>query len=225
MKITKIITTIAVLGASQAVQAVTVSVGDSTTAWNGYMNVFELPANGGASVFGSGWGLGDLATSFDDPNETITFSPNTIGDPDPFWYQGGGAPGNPGNKSMEANLYYQNDGGLAGQTVDFKGTIDAFTLTGSHVLQVFVRDFASDFSSSVDSFVTITAAGPFSVSLATINDPLRHVQYGFQMKGENVWVTDVAPFGSAVISSAPVPEPSSTLLSLVGLAFVARRRR
>jgi hypothetical protein len=73
--------------------------------WRGFMNVLELPANGGGFVFGSPWGVGDLVAEFDDPNAKLTLSPNTINDPDPFWYQGGGGPGAPGNKVMDANLF------------------------------------------------------------------------------------------------------------------------
>ena len=237
MKNATTLTLAAALVAISAASAATVMVGVSTSPWTGFMNVFELPANGGGFVFGSGWGIGDLNTSFDDPGQTITFTPNTIGDPNEFWYQGGrpgedpgnpndnGGPGALGNKVMEANLFYTETGTLAGQSVTFQGMINSISLTGSHSFQVFIRDFAPDFSSSVDIFLPITEAGPFSISLDTINDPARNVQYGFQMRGENVWVTDVAPFGSVEISSAPIPEPSSALLGLVGLAFVARRRR
>jgi len=45
----------------------------------------------------------------------------------------------------------------------------------------------------------LSATGEFSISLDTINDAGRHVQWGFQMIGVNVWVTDVAPFGTMSI--------------------------
>ena len=32
----------------------------------------------------------------------------------------------------------------------------------------------------------------------------RHVQWGFQVKGVNVWVTDLAPYGTAVVGPASV---------------------
>jgi len=49
------------------------------------------------------------------------------------------------------------------------------------------------------------------VSLPTVNDPGRHVQYGFQMTGVCVWITDVAPYGTIVIApSQPVPTVTSS---------------
>jgi PEP-CTERM motif len=200
----------------------TVTVGRSGAPWLGFMNVSELPANGGAYVFGSGWGVADLVATFDDPGSKVTLSPNTIGDPDPFWYVGGGAPGNPGNKNMEANLYIEETGPLAGQTVDFEFEVLSDTTTAAHSGYAFIKDFAPDYSSSNGTVVPLTV-GSHTISLATLNDPLRHVQYGFQFVGENVWITDVDPFGSIVIGT--VPEPASlVLLGFGGLAMLARRR-
>ena len=67
------------------------------------------------------------------------------------------------------------------------------------VVVAFIEDFAPDFSSFTQTFVTLSSTGPFSVSHDTVNDPNRHVQWGFQMVGVNVWVTDVGPFGSITI--------------------------
>jgi len=168
----------------------------------GFMNVFDL---GGTFLWGSGWGIADLTAVYS--GSILTLGPNTIGDPNEYWYQcvGGtmppncGGPGAPGNKIMEANLYAQVDGPLAGQTVTFTGEVLSTTLTSAHTVKAFIKDFAPDFSSFVESSVVLSAAGPFSVSLATINDPGRHVQWGFQTTGVNVWVTDLAPFGTMVI--------------------------
>lgn len=202
--------------------AAVVTVPDSTAPWIGFMNVFELPANGGGFVFGSGWGIPDLVASFDDPNNTLTMSPNTIGDPDPFWYQGGGGPGAPGNKVMEANLFIQvDDDSLAGQTVTFEGTILSNTYTAAHQGSIFIRDFAPDFSSFTETIVPATP-GPFSISLATDPGLGRHVQYGFQSRGENVWITDVAPFGNFVVGT---PEPASLMLLAFGGGMTLLRRR
>ena len=182
---------------AQADLSVTIDSGQMV---NGYMNVFDLPVNGGGFQFGSAWGVADLTANFGSASQ-VTMSPNTIGDTNSYWYVGGGAPGNPGNKIMEANLYGEiNDGSLAGQTLTFAGNVSAFSLTSAHVAQVFIRDFAADFSSSVDTFQPITATGAFSINQAMINDPARHIQYGIQMKGENVWITDTAPFGPLLLT-------------------------
>ncbi len=227
--------TVAMLLAASSAQAqVTVNVPDSTAPWLGFMNVFELPENGGGFVFGSGWGTADLVTEFDDANNKLTFSPNTIGDPNEFWYQNTtgmapdpvnpGGPGQRGNKSMEANLYIEvNDDSLAGQMVTFEGNILSDTYTDAHQGFIFIRDFAPDYSSSNDTIVPISGAGPFSISLMTDPGLGRHVQYGFRSVGENVWVTDTAPFGNFMVGT--IPEPAT--LSLLGFGAVAllRRRR
>jgi len=222
MKTTILALTVAAL-AGTATADVSVGIDPSDAPWLGYMNVFELPANGGGFVFGSPWGIADLVASFDDGANTLTMSPNTIGDPDPFWYQGGGGPGAPGNKIMEANLYQQVDGGLAGQTVTFSGNVLSYSFTDAHNVRVFIRDFAADFSSSVDVFADIDASGSFSISLTTINDASRHVQWGIQVTGVNVWFTDTAPFGNVVFGTVPTPG-SLALLGLGGLAATRRRR-
>lgn len=205
---------------AQAGTTVNVGIDPSGPQWLAYMNVFDL---GGGFQFGSPWGIGDLVANFDDGAQTLTMSPNTIGDPDPYWYIGGGGPGAQGNKIMQANLYQEvNDGSLAGTTVNFSGTVLSNSFTGAHQARVFIRDFAADFSSSVDVFVDVDAAGAFDISLATIDDAARHVQWGLQVEGVNVWVTDVDPFGNVVFATIPAPA-SMALLGLGGL--VARRRR
>ena len=161
------------------------------------MNVFELPSNGGGYVFGSPWGTGDLVAVFTGNN--LRLSPNSIPDPNPFWYIGGGGPGAPGNKIMEANMYVEPAGSLPGQLVTFSGDVLSNNLAASHIARAFVKDFAPDFSSSVTSSIVLPVSGSWSVSLATVNDPARHVQYGFQTTGPCVWVTDLDQFGAVVV--------------------------
>lgn len=226
MKTVSAIACAAMLAAS-ANANVSVGVDPSSGPWLGFMNVFNLD---GGFVFGSPWGIQDLVANFNDAAFTLTMSPNTIGDPNEFWYQdptGGGntnpgGPGAPGNKIMEANLYREVTGGFAGQTVTFSGSILSNSFTDAHVARVFIRDFASDFSSSVDVFAD-AVDGNFSISLDTINDASRTVQWGIQVRGVNVWVTDTAPFGNLVIRTIPTPGA----LAVVGLGglFASRRRR
>ena len=187
-----------VLGAGAALAQTNVTM-DSAAINFGYMNVANLPApdGDGAFQFGSAWGIADLTATY--VGNIVTMGPNVIGDPDPYWYIGGGAPGAAGNKIMEANLYAQSDGPLAGQTVTFSGVVIENTLTSAHVVKAFVKDYAPDFSSFNESSVVLSAEGAFSVSLATSADPARHVQYGLQMIGVNVWATDVAPYGTIIV--------------------------
>lgn len=211
------------LAAGSTASAATVTVPDSSAGWAGFMNVFARPADGGGYIFGSPWGVADLRATFNDTAGTVTMSPNTIGDADPFWYIGGGAPGSPGNKIMEANLYVQvDDGSLSGQTVTFSGNVISNTYTSAHQAFVFIRDFAPDFS-SLNQIIVPLGSGPFSIDLATIAGAGRHVQYGFQTLGVNVWATDTAPFGSLVIGT--VPAPTGLALLGVGGLVAARRRR
>lgn len=204
-------------------QAVNVTMGDSSSGWNGFMNVFETPEHGGSYVFGSGWGIGDLNASFNDGAGTVTMTPNTIGDPNPFWYSPSGGPGAIGNKVMDANLYHQVDGSYSGQTVTFQGVVLSNSLTSGHVATLFIKDFAPDYSSFNQAVIPVTP-GAFSFSLATVNDPGRHVQWGVEMIGRCVWYTDIAQFGSAVFSQA-VPQPGALAALGMGGLLAARRRR
>lgn len=207
---------------TSSVSAQNVFVGESDAGWFGYMNVFNLPSDGGAFQFGSSWGIGDLVANFDDGANTVTMSPNTIGDPNPYWYIGGGGPGAQGNKIMEANLYQQVDDSFAGQNVVFSGEILSNSFTQAHQSIIFIRDFAPDFSSFNETAVPATA-GAFSISLLADAGAGRHVQWGFQVKGENVWFTDTSPFGNMVIRTVPTPA-SMALLGACGLMAQRRRR-
>ncbi|GAB4386104.1 MAG: hypothetical protein Kow0022_14210 [Phycisphaerales bacterium] len=216
-----------VLGA--AAQAnVNVGVDDSTAPWLGFMNVFELPENGGGFVFGSPWGVADLPAVFDDSVPQVTMYPNSINDPNEFWYQdptgsgnpNPGGPGAPGNKIMQANLYQEVTGAYSGMTVTFSGFVTSNTFTDAHQAFIFIRDFAPDFS-SLNEVMIPAAVGAFSISLDTIADPNRHVQWGFQVVGVNVWITDIEPFGSVTFSSVPAPAS----IALIGLAGAVTRRR
>ena len=165
----------------------------------GFMNVFNLPApdGDGAFQFASSWGLPDLTAIY--AGNILTLGPNSINDPDPYWYLPSGGPGATGNKIMEANVYGESNGPLAGQNVVFSGAVIDNSFTSAHVVRAFIKDFAPDFSSFVESAVILSGEGPFTVSLDAINDPDRHIQWGFQTIGVNVWITDVAPFGTMSI--------------------------
>ena len=195
---------------------------DPGATWVGYMNVFEL--NDTTFAFGQPWtATADLNASFSGP--TLTLTPNTsisrdVALSDTFWWTGGGQ----GNKSMHANFYVQNDA-LAGQTVTFTGSVTANTLVSPYTSSVFIRDFAPDFS----SFNTITAPvvnGTFTIALATINDPARHVQYGFETVGPNARLDQVSTLGSVTVQAVPEPSAMALIgLGVVGVLAAARSRK
>ena len=225
--------TLFLIGAVAKSNAVTYTVDPGAT-WLGYMNVFAIGGPGyglagaGGYVFGSPWGTPDLKATFAGP--VLSLKANTIGDPDPFWYTPSGGPGSVGNKIMDASFYQESTGPLAGTTVTFTGLVLGNSLATGPVdalghgwtAVAFVKDFAPDFSSFVASTVALPA-GVFSVSLATIADPARHVQWGFEVIGPDVWAGDPLSFLSAGIIA--VPEPTSFALAGLGAALLFIRRR
>jgi hypothetical protein len=201
---------------------------DPSANWLGYMNWFNLPQDGGAFQNGSPWGTGDLTAVFTGPN--LKLGTNNIGDPNAYWYRGGGGPGAQGNKFMDANMYVEPpDAALRGTTLTFKGRVTSNTLFGSTdslgnqwTSVAFIKDFAPDFSSFVQTIIPLNV-GDFSISLALDSDVNRHVQYGFQTIGSCVWATDAASKG--FINVTAVPEPGTIAALGAGLLLVLKRRR
>jgi hypothetical protein len=106
---------------------------DAGAAQIGYANVFETPTNGGVYVFGQDWGLADLKTVVDAPNNTLTLQPNfntwDTGT-DPFWVD---QTTFVGNKIFEGNTYVE-DNSLVGSALTFEGTVTSNTLDGAGTL-------------------------------------------------------------------------------------------
>lgn len=225
-----------------ATAATTVTVDPGGT-WLGYMNVFDKgtagsgAAGAGAFKFGSGWGTADLRATFSGSN--LSLKANTIGDPNEYWYQNTsgtatppsvGGPGQAGNKIMDASFYQEFTGPYAGITLTFTGTVLSNSLAQGPVdatghgwtTVAFIKDFAPDYSSFVSSVVPLPP-GVFSVSLNTINDPARHVQFGFQTIGPNVWAGD--PLSTPEVLITAIPEPSGAAMAALGAVLLGIRRR
>ncbi len=199
-------------GAISGFSQTTVSV-DSSKPWIGYMNVFDLPANGGAYMFGSAWATADLSAVFTGTN-FLTLTPNSINDTNSYWYLPSGGPGATGNKIMDASMYVQDDT-LAGQTITFTGTCLTNTLVNGYASVAFIKDFAPDYSANTPVTATLVAGQDFSITMQTTAG--HHIQYGFETTGPDVWATDVASMGKVVVAVSNV---DPTLSSLAGQALV-----
>lgn len=168
------------------------------------MNVFDLPADGGAYRFGSAWGTSALPAVFNGSVATIGPNVNTYNASDPFWVNPDGS----GNKNCDASFYIQNDG-LAGNTVTFSGYCRSNTLVSPYTTVAFIKDFAPDYSSSVPMTAALVTGQTFSVTLATTAGD--HIQYGFETIGPDANPATVATLGIVMVASnAVVPPPPAS---------------
>lgn len=168
---------------------------DPSQPWVGYMNVFDLPSNGGGYEFGSSWGTSALPAVFN--GEVLTLSPNTNtydGVSDPYWVNPDGS----GNKTCDASLYVENDS-LAGQIVTFTGYCGGNTLVSPYTSTAFIKDFSPSYSLNGSVAVPFTNGQPFSISLATTAGD--HIQYGFETIGPDANPVTVASLGTVLIGS------------------------
>ena len=100
---------------------------------------------------------------------------------------------------------WNNRGTYSGQTLPFKGNVLSNTLVSPYTSVAFIKDFAPDYSSNVSVTAPLTA-GAFSLTLSTL--PVRrHVQYGFETIGPDVWITDVAAKGNVKSSGCRSRRP------------------
>ncbi len=175
---------------------------DASADWIGFANVFDLPEDGGAFVFGSDWGVPDIRTDIDVEANTLTLFPNfnTYADNpgDDFWI-------NPdtgeGNKTFEGNTLIETTE-LVGSVVTFTGTVQSFTLSADYEVFAFIRVFNEDFSFNKQEDVVLTSEGDFEIIFDDVdedNDAV--VQYGFTVVGPNANPADEASLGNVVVTS------------------------
>jgi hypothetical protein len=209
--------------------------------WLGYMNWSPTPQGWSPGNGNSAWGTADLNASFS--GSILSLSPNTINDPNCYWYYNpdggdcatsGSRPGAVGAKLMDANMYVETTDLFQGTTMTFSGTILSTNLLNpAHTnaegngwtCTAFIKDFAPDYSSAMITRVDLaTNESPtFSITYTTLNDqPRRHVQWGFETIGPDVWATDPSLPGLGKIVVAPYPNivVTATLSgSTVNLSF------
>ena len=181
------------------------TVFDASAPWTGYMNVFELPVNGGGYVFGSPWGLPDLQSIIVPANNSVKLMPNinTYSDnlTDPFWVDQTTLEG---NKNMEANTFVEPGSSANGNDLIFAGNVVSNTLDSTYQAKYFIKaldpnnGYADAFGGS--KTFDLPASGAFTVSAtgAELAAGLI-VQYGFTMIGPNANPSELGNLGSVVI--------------------------
>ncbi|OIQ24130.1 T9SS type A sorting domain-containing protein [Lacinutrix sp. MedPE-SW] len=172
---------------------------DANAAWGGFMNVFETPTNGGAYVFGSGWGVLDLKTVLDTGANTITLQPNFntyLDNPlDPFWVDQTTLLG---NKEMEASTVIQ-DNSLVGESFTFTGNVASNTLSPMYNEYAFIRIFDAGFGLLEEITSPLSVGTDFSVSYNNTQPAAANIQYGFTVRGVNANPSNETALGSVVI--------------------------
>jgi hypothetical protein len=200
-----VLTLCAVLAGSARVNAQALVTVDPSQAWIGYMNVFQLPANGGGYDFGSAWGTGSLQAAFTG-NGCLTLSPctNVWETTDTYWVQ---ADGLTPNQSMDANMYVQNDS-LINTNVVFLGACLTNTLTAapeprtgvSYTSAAFIKIFDGGYNLMGSVSTNLIAGQSFSITLSTTG--AAHVQYGFETIGPDANPATAPALGDVVIAVA-----------------------
>ena len=172
---------------------------DANAAFVGYANVFDLPADGGAFVFGDVWGVADLKTVIDTGAGTVTLQPNfSAWDPaDPFWVN---QTTGEGNKTFEGNTYVE-DSSLIGEELTFIGGCVSNTIDAGYEVVAFIKIFNSDFSVLKEETAVLVEGENFSITYTDVAPEDTHAQYGFKVTGPNADPADEAMLGSVVVSA------------------------
>lgn len=185
------------LVAMPAQAQITVKV-DSTKTWSGYMNVFNLPENGGGYQFGNPWGLPDLRGDFLPTKPTATrvvlrVNTNTYNPANAYWNLPDGTP----QKNLEANFYVDVGTLYGGQDVTFVGTVESNSLPAGWTCEAVIKEFAPGYAYLGDTRVALVGGTPFTVNRIIGTGNI--VQYGFLTYGPNA-----APGSAAALAGVSV---------------------
>jgi hypothetical protein len=188
---------------------------DPSQSWIGFMNVFNLPADGGGYQFGSSWGTGALQAFFTGTtNLTLLPDTNVWETSDTYWVK---ADGVTPNKIMDASMYVQNDT-LINSNVVFVGTCLTNTLTNapepltgvSYTSVAFIKAFDGSFNLLGSATSPLVPGQSFGITLGTAG--AAHVQYGFETIGPDANPATFTSLGDVVLAAGipPSPQPVPT---------------
>lgn len=172
--------------------------------WVAYMNVFQLPANGGGYEFGSAWALADVKSTLDVANNQLILQPNfsTYNATDAYWVD-------PttmlGNKNMEALTFVEPGNTFNNQDLTFSGYADLSSLDSAYTAYYFIKalDPNNDYADALNGskVFELSASSNFSVSATAAELATGLViQYGFIIVGINANPTTENAIGSVTIS-------------------------
>jgi hypothetical protein len=223
--------------------------------WQGYMQVFELNANGGANYdafqFGGSHLLGNVKTTVLSPtslllqpnfnltsdtyydNDGVFHDNNT----DPYWVNSNGL----GNKWTVSQSFTSPNGGLRAVNTDGLLTFTANygnTLAAGYTVRPWITIFgggaegwvAYDWNTKI--FGDALAAGDGSFSISTAGQDFANwggnplFQIGFEMQGVAARPSQEATLGGVTITAVPEPSVASLLgFGVAGLIATRFRRR
>ena len=194
---------------------------DPTANWVGYMNVHAKDWSWYA--FGSPWTVSALKTTVSANGLTLQpnfncYADNVNGAPGDraFWTDGAGG----GNKWMEGSTLVEKAAGVLSGSLTFTGNVDSYSLASGYSVIAFIKGLNAGNNYSTDLFQQVaigSGTSSFSVSADLTGASGLIMQYGFTVSGKNANPAQ-SGLGSAVISAAAIPEPSSVSLLVLGAA-------
>ncbi len=225
---------VALLGFAAHSQAAVVTV-SSTTMTDGYMSWTPLPGNTVGGAAASGWGVSDLAATFNGAGDTVTVSPNTniadssASNTSTYWFIGGNV--NDPGQLMDASLYCEVDSITdLNWTFNYNVLSNTFQIPPMTSSVAFIKAFAPGYSYIGEVTANLTPGMGSLVLNPSVagfgglaNGDI--IQYGFETVGPDLTDSAAAAAGNAVIAAVAVPEPASIgLLGLAAVTLVRRRR-
>lgn len=209
--------------------------------WIAYMNVFDLPQDGGAYQFGSPWALPDVKSTANLSTNTLTLQPNFnlyATDPtDPYWVN---QTTMEGNKRMEGVTFVEPGASYNGVDLTFHGRVLSHTLDTAYQAQFFIKalDSLNGYSDALGGakVFDLPTSGNFTVSVTGAEIPSGLiVQYGYLINGRNASPLNEAALGSVVIGAENAsinelheisinltPNPATDVLSILSDKTIIR---